>query len=101
MRVVTREVTAEDRRTHRYYPHMAGLTGTVQNYYGPSEVAIRVDPEVLDSIAESVMKEAVSRMRKRFLDNVSEEQRSKLTPEEQEFNANYNLLVQASDLEKI
>lgn len=101
VRVVTREVTQEDRKSNRYFAHMAGLTGTVQNYYGTDEVAVRIDPESLDPIARSVMKEAIIRMRKRFLDNVSEEQRSKLSPEEQEFTANYNLLVRSADLEKI
>lgn len=101
VRVVTREVTAEDRKSNRYFTHMAGLTGTVQNYYGAEEVAVRIDPDALTPVAHSVMKEAILRMRKRFLDNVSEEQRAKLTPEEQEFDANYNLLVRAADLEKV
>ena len=33
VRVVTRSVTADDRKANRYYTHMAGLVGKVENAY--------------------------------------------------------------------
>ena len=33
VRIKTRPVTEEDRKTNRYFDHMAGLVGTVQNIY--------------------------------------------------------------------
>ena len=99
MRVVTRAVTEEDRKKNRYFDHMAGLTGSVQNVYEDNEVAIRVDPGSMSEVASHVHKTATERMRKKFLDNTSEEQKKSLTKEELEFDAHYVLLVQSGDLE--
>ena len=54
VRVVTREVTAEDRNANRYFSHMAGVVGTVQNVYGKDEIAIKVDPSSLSPISADV-----------------------------------------------
>lgn len=99
MRVVSRTVTDEDRKKNRYFEHMAGSVGTVQNVYGESEVAIRVDPASMTKITAEVHTTATQRMRDRFLKDTSEEQKKQLTKEELEFEANYVLLVQTSDLE--
>lgn len=100
VRVVTRPVTAEDRKKNRYYDHMAGQVGTVQAVFGPDEVAVRIDPESLSRVAADVHKEATKRMMERFLANTSEDQKGKLSPEEKDFKANYVLLVRSEDLEK-
>jgi len=100
VRVVRRAVTEEDRRKSRYFEHMADLTGTVQQAYGPDEVAIRVDPPSMTGVTADVVRTASQRMRDKFISNVSEEQRKQLTKEEMEFDANYVLLVRAADLEK-
>jgi len=100
VRVVTRQVLAEDRRSMRYYDHMAGATGTVANVYGPEEVAIEVDKDSIGYVARDVHAEATRRLRRKFLENVSEEAKSKLTPEELNFDAHYVLLVRSEDLEK-
>jgi hypothetical protein len=101
VRVVTRDVTEEDRKKNRYFDHMAGLTGTVQNVYGGDEIAIKVDIDSLSAITGDVHTQAVKRMREKFLNSVSEEQRKQLTPEELNFNAHYVLLVREDDLEKV
>lgn len=101
VRVADREVTPEDRTAHRYYPHMAGLTGTVQNVYETGELAVKVDPHMLLKVARDVHETAVDRMRAKFLNAVSEEQKKQLTKEELEFGANYVILVRATDLERI
>jgi len=101
VRVVTRAVTEEDRKKNRYFAHMGGLLGTVQNVYGPGEVAIKVDSASLSKISADVHRTAVERMREKFLGSISEEQKKQLTAEELNFNAHYVLLVQGSDLEMI
>ena len=42
IRVVTRPVTDDDRKKNRYFAHMGGLLGTVQNVYSPEEIAISI-----------------------------------------------------------
>lgn len=101
VRIVRRAVTEDDRKTNRYYEHMAGLVGTVQNVYSDTEIAVKIDPDCMSKITADVQKEATSRMREKFLANVSEEQKKQLTKEELEFDAHYVQLVQSSDLEKI
>jgi hypothetical protein len=101
VRVKNRPVTEEDRRTNRYYEHMAGLVGSVQNVYSDEEVAIRVDPDSLSDVTRDVHATATQRMRDKFLNAISEEQRKQLTKEELNFDANYVLLVRTQDLEGV
>lgn len=99
VRVVTRPVTEEDRKKNRYFEHMAGLTGTVQNVYSDSEVAVRVDRTSMNEVTADVHATATQRMKEKFLNSISEEQRRGLTQEEQDFIAHYVVLVQSGDLE--
>lgn len=100
VRVVTRTVTEEDRKKNRYFEHMAGLVGTVQNVYGDDTIAVQVDKSSLSEVTADVHQTAMARMREKYLGQLSEEQRKQLTKEETEFEAHYVLLAQASDLEK-
>lgn len=100
VRIIEREVTAEDRKSNRYFDHMQGLEGVIQNIYGPEEVAVKIDLSKLPATPTAVHKEAVKRMREKFLSNISEEQKGKLTSEELNFSAHYMLLVRSEDLEK-
>lgn len=101
VRVVEREPTTQDRQNSSYFAHMAGLTGTVQNIYENGQVAVKIDPDMLLREVREVHDTAVQRMRDKFANSVSEEQRKLLSKEELEFSANYVLLVQAEDLELI
>lgn len=101
VRVITRAVTEEDRKKNRYFDHMAGQVGTVQNVYDPAEVVVRVDRESMGPITLEVQETATQRMRDKFLGGLSEEQKKTLTKEELEFDAHYVLLVRSEDLEKI
>jgi hypothetical protein len=100
VRVVSRAVTEEDRKKNRYFEHMAGLTGTIQQVYNESEVALQVEPESLTKISGDVHRTATQRMREKFLSQIGEEQKKQFTKEELDFDAHYVLLVQANDLEK-
>lgn len=99
-KIVTRPVTEEDRKTNRYFDHMAGLPGTVQNVYGDDQIAVRIDFDALNPVTAKLQKTSITRMRDKFVKGVSDEQRKQLTKEELEFDANFMLLVRSVDLEK-
>lgn len=101
VRIKTREVTEEDRKTNRYFDHMGGLTGSVQNIYGEKEIAVQIEPESLSKASRDVHKEATNRMRAKFIENVSEVQRKELTKEELDFDTHFMLLIDSNDLEKV
>ncbi len=100
VRVVTREVTEEDRQANRYYSHMAGLVGVVQNTYAVDEIAVKVDVPSVSKVTATVHNESTRRMREKFVSSVSEEQKKQLTPEELSFNPHYMLLCRSGDLER-
>lgn len=100
VRVVHRKVTDEDKKKGRYFEHMAGLTGVIENVYSKDEIAVKIDIDSLSPVTQKVHKEATKRMRTKFADVVSEEQKKQLTSEELNFDANYVLLLQGADLEK-
>lgn len=99
VRVKTRKVTAEDRQKSRYFEHMAGAVGLIENVYTDGTVAINVETSSLGTVPQSVHKTATLRMREKFANGISEEQRKALTKEELEFDTHYVLLVRAEDLE--
>lgn len=99
VRIIDRPVTAEDRKSNRYYGHMSGLVGVVQSVYSEKEIAVKVDPSSMSTVTADVHQIATGRMRAKFVGSVSEEQKKVLTKEEMDFDVNYVLLVQSSDLE--
>lgn len=101
VQVVTRAVTADDRKANRYYTHMAGLIGSVENAYEGDEYAIRVEPETLSRASAEVHNLATKRMHKRVQDEFSEEAKKPFTKEELEFDVHYVLLVQGADLQAV
>lgn len=100
VKIGERGVTADDRKGNKYFAHMANLTGTVGNAYSDGQVAIQVDKDSLSPITLAVHDEAVRRMREKFLENLSEEAKKMLTPEELNFSAHFVHLVQEADLVK-
>lgn len=101
VRIVTRDVTEEDRRTNAYFAHMAGLKGTVQNIYPFDQIAVLMEKSDLGPVPKDVHKIAVERMREKFLSSISDEQKKTLTAQELNFDAHYVLLVRGADLEKV
>ncbi len=96
VRVVTREVTEEDRKANRYFAHMAGLLGTIQNIYDDKTIGVDVDLSTINDVTRKVHATAGERMRSK----IGEEQKKLFTKEEIEFIPHYVLLVLESDLEK-
>ncbi len=101
VRIVTRPVTEQDRKVTKYFPHMAGLTGVIANYYNDREIAVKIDIESLGPIPRRVHTDTMNRMRAGFVDDLSEEAKKLFTKEEFAFVPNYVLLVEATDLEKV
>jgi len=99
VRVVTRAATTEDSRTGLYYPHFAGLTGTVQHVYEQDEIAVEVEPEALTAEVRARHASVRDQMKTKWLDGLSEEGRSKLTDREKDFRLRYVIVVASKDLE--
>ena len=99
VRVVTRELTEQDKKVYGFFEHMQGMTGLVENVYSPEEIAVKVELDCLPKVAADVHKGATKGMRDRFSENVSEEARKLLTKEELEFVPHYMILVRSDDLE--
>lgn len=97
--VVSRAVTADDRKTNRYFTHMAGLTGTIENMYEGDENAVKIDLDSLTPATREVHELATTRMRKRVVEDLSEEAKKHFTKEELDFDVHYVLLVNGADLE--
>ena len=100
VRVVTRPVTDDDRKKNRYFPHMAGMLGTVQNVYDGGVIAVRIDETTLSAVTRDVHKRSTERMREKFIGDASEEAKKAMTKEELEFGAHFMQLLEAGDLEK-
>lgn len=97
VRVVTREVTEDDRKTSRYYSHMAGLVGSVESVFSDDRVSVKVDLTTAPETTRSVHKAATERIRKI---DVPQGFRRALTEAEQNFTPNFVVLVESGDLEK-
>lgn len=100
VRVVTRELTDQDKKVYSFFEHMQGMRGVVENVYSTDEVAVKVDLDCLPKVPADVHKAATKGMRDRFMENVSEEARKQLTKEELEFVPHYMILVRSDDLER-
>ena len=45
VRVVSRPVTEDDRKSNQYFEHMAGLVGMVEYLYEGKMVSVKIDPD--------------------------------------------------------
>lgn len=99
VQIVTREQTNGDIKERTYYPYMGGLRGTIYRLYNDGRAAVQVDLDSLPDMVLSRHTEAQERMKNRWIESLSEEARSRLTPEEREFHLNYVLLVRVEDLQ--
>ncbi len=99
VKIVRREVTAEDRKEHTYYSHLADLEGEVQAIYD-ERVVVKVDPTGIVDPMGGVYQVAKERLHRKFAENATEEIRSKLDSAELEFPINAVVLVRMADLVK-
>ena len=93
-----RPATAADQKSGLFYGHYRGLSGKVQKAYLGEEVAVEVD---LERLPEEIWKRHMTtcdQMRQRWLEGLAEEQRRRLSPEQNNFELRYVVLVSAKDL---
>lgn len=101
VRIVTREQTAKDAKEQSYFPHFAGLVGTVTKVYAPDDVCVEIDREALPEANANRHTEIETHLRDRWLDSLSQDARSKLSEQERQFRLNYTLVVASADLEAV
>src|ERR671938_636050 len=89
VRIVAREATEEDSRNGTYYPHYAGMVGTVQKVYSKAEVAVEVEHDSLTREIRKRHEDVRDQMKTKWLDGLSEEGRNKLTEREKDFRLRY------------
>jgi len=99
VKVTAREVTAEDVKSNLYFAYFGGLVGTVDRVYDDGSTCIDID---LDSLHEEMRqrhKDMEESERKRWLSNLSDEARNRLTAEQKQFRMAYKILVAIKDVE--
>lgn len=100
VRIATREQTEDDIKSVSYFPHYAGMTGTILKVYNPKEVSVEIETDSLTREMRKRHDEVRDQMKTKWLDGLSEEGRSKLTEREKDFMLRYVVLVTSDDLEK-
>lgn len=99
--MVVRPVTEDDRKSQKYFAHMGGMTGTVENVYADDLLAVRVDEASLTAANTRVHNDSCERIRQKFLLQTPEEVKKLMTKDELNFRAHFMQLIRSSDLEKI
>ena len=98
VRLADREPSAADTKSGLFYPHYRALTGTVAKLYADGTATVSVDPESLPPEIRARHQAGTDAMRQKWLDNLSDEARNKLSAAEKKFSLRYNLLVGVADL---
>lgn len=101
VRIVGREVTAEDVKSGLYYSCFGGLMGSIDRVYDDGSVCVDID---LDSLTDEMRARHLSVQeseRKRWLDGLSDEMRNRLTAEQKQLRMNYRILVSVKDVEVV
>lgn len=97
--VTQREVTADDLKSGLYYAYFGGLTGTVDRVYDDESACVDVDLESLTQAAQDRHHAMQEAEKKRWMDSLSQDVRSRLTPEQQKLKMSYKILLSKKDLE--
>jgi len=98
VRLADREPVAADTKSGLFYPHYRALTGTVAKLYADGTATVSVDPESLPAEIRARHQAGTDAMRQKWLDNLSDEARNKLSAAEKKFSLRYNLLIGVADL---
>ncbi|MCC6444580.1 MAG: hypothetical protein IT210_14130 [Armatimonadetes bacterium] len=101
VKVREREATPEDIKSGLYYSHFPGLTGTVEKLFQDDTACVNVETESLPASIRVRHEEVEHDMRQKWLDNLSDEARNRLSEAEKAFHLKYAILVRLSDLEPL
>lgn len=95
--IASREQTAGDLKSGLYYPHYAGLYGTVLKVYG-EEAAVNVDRDALPKEIRVRHEEGEKAMKQKWMDGLSEEARGRAGERDKNFALTYAVLVAVTDI---
>ena len=98
VRLADREPNAADTKSGLFYPYYRALTGTVAKLYADGTATVAIDTESLPAEIRARHQAGTDAMRQKWLDNLSDEARNKLSAAEKRFSLRYNLLVGVTDL---
>lgn len=98
VRLADREPNAADTKSGLFYPYYRALTGTVAKLYADGTATVAIDTESLPAEIRARHQAGTDAMRQKWLDNLSDEARNKLSAAEKKFSLRYNLLVGVADL---
>lgn len=96
--IIARDQTPEDIKNRSYYNFWGGLTGVIYRIYSDGKAAMHVDNDALPDVVIKRHTDAQDRMKKRWIDSLSDEARNRLSPEEKQFKLKYMILVDMGDL---
>lgn len=100
VQVIDREATPADEKGQTFFNHYRNLTGILEKVYDDGIATVVVDEESLPEEVLQRHKALTDTARQKWLDGLSNEARSKLTPEEQQFKMRYTILLESQDLIK-
>jgi ribosomal protein L21E len=101
VKIVDREMNLSDIKSGMFYDYFRNLTGTVQNIYDDKTVCVQVEQDSLPNSIKDRHQDVQESVTKRWLANVSQEQRDKMKEAEKSLTLAYNILVNSADLEVI
>ena len=101
VRIASREPKEEDAKTGLYYSHFGGLTGSIQKVYSETEVIVDIELDSLKRDQRRRHDDVRDEMKTKWLEDLSEIGRSRLTEREKDFVLRYAVLISPTDLEKI
>ena len=101
VRLSDREPNAADNKSGLFYPHYRNLTGTVAKLYADGTATVLADLDSLPSDIRARHLAGTDAMRQKWLDNLSDEARNKLSAAEKKFSLRYSLLIGVVDLTPI
>lgn len=99
VQVKTREVTADDVKSSLYFSYFGGLFGKIDRIYDDGSICVDIDLDSLTRDARDRHLETQEAERKRWLDGLSGEARSRLSEDQKKLSISYKILVSKKDLE--
>lgn len=98
VQVVDREATQADEKNRTFFNHFRNTRGVLEKLYDDGTATVVLDASTLPEEVRRRHEELTEAARKKWLDGLSSEARARLTPEEQQFQMRYTILVNVDDL---
>jgi len=98
VQVVDREATPADEKSRTFFNHYRNARGILEKLYEDGTATVVLEADTLPDEIRARHADLTEKARQKWLDGLSSEARSRLTPEEQQFDMRYTILVEAGDL---